>query len=170
MKNTAFLFVALAGATLLTTGCSSSNDDLQQWMDEQGHAMKGQVTPLPPVYPFVPIAYIGRDMSDPFAPKRSTRAVNNAPDPKRKKDFLESFPMDRLAVVGAIKRGGQLWGLVRAPDGTVTMVRNGDYIGQNFGKITEISDRGLHIKESVLDPQGEWSDREVDLNVTSSGR
>lgn len=167
MKTMAPALLVLA-SSLALTACSSSSDDLQTWMKDQAHLMKGQVTPLPPVYPFNPITYIGKEMSDPFAPKKSIKIANNAPDSTRKKDFLESFSMERLTVVGAIKRNGQLWGLVRAPDGTVTMVKPGDYIGQNFGKIMEIRDNGIHIKESVLDPQGDWTDREVDLGVAAA--
>lgn len=164
MKTTTFALLTIASALALS-GCSSSNDDLQKWMVDEARLMKGQVTPLPPVYPFTAVAYIGKELPDPFGPKKSSKASSNAPDAKRKKDFLESFPLDRLAVVGAIKRSGMLWGLVRAPDGTVTMVKTGDYIGQNFGKITEVRDSGLHIRESVLDPQGDWSDRDVDFNA-----
>jgi type IV pilus assembly protein PilP len=150
-------------------GCSNANDDLQTWMKNESGNMKGQVTPLPPVTPFTPVGYIGREIGDPFAPKKnSTKVTSSAPDAKRKKDFLESFSLDRLLLVGTIKRQGILWGLVKAPDGTVSMVKNGDYMGQNFGKITTVKDTGLQIKESVLDPQGDWLDRQVDFTITSA--
>ena len=134
-------------------------------MRVQGTQLKGQVTPLPPVSPFVPVQYAGRDMPDPFAPKRVTKASANAPDAKRKKDFLESFPLDRLTVVGTIQRKGGLWGLVQSPDGVVSMVKAGDYLGQNFGQVVAVTPAAVKLKEAVLDPQGEWSTREVDLPV-----
>lgn len=151
----------------ILTACSSSNDDLQTWMQAKSQSMKGLVTPLPPVAPFTPVAYVGRDLGDPFAPKKSsTKITSNAPDSKRKKEFLESFPLDRLLLVGTIKRQGVLWGLIKTPDNTVSMVKNGDYMGLNLGKIALVNDTGLQLQESVLDPQGDWIDRQVEFVIT----
>lgn len=162
--------ILMAFSPLILVGCSASNDDLQTWMDDQGKTLKGVVTPLPTVAPFTPISYIGRDLPDPFAPKKSTKVAQNAPDSKRKKDFLESFPLDRLSMVGTIARKGFLWGLIKAPDGTISMVKAGDYLGPNFGKITTINATALHMKEAVLDPQGDWVERDVDLMVLGTGK
>lgn len=167
MKKTLIvLAMPLAG---VLAGCSSSNDDLQTWMKTESQGMKGLVTPLPPVAPFTPVAYIGRDLGDPFAPKKSsTKVTSSAPDSKRKKEYLESFSLDRLLLVGTIKRQGVLWGLIKAPDGTVSMVKNGDYMGQNLGKIVAVKDVGLQLQESVLDPQGDWIDRQVEFGITAA--
>lgn len=163
-----YIIISLPLAAALA-GCSQSNDDLQTWMKAEAQTMKGQVAPLPPVAPFTPVAYIGRDRGDPFGPKRSTTKVaSNAPDSKRRKEFLESFPLDRLLLVGTIQRQGMLWGLVKAPDGTVSMVKNGDYMGQNLGKVIVVKDSGMQLQESVLDPQGDWSDRQVDFAITAA--
>lgn len=149
--------------------CSSTNDDLQTWMKTESQTMKGLVTPLPPVSPFTPIGYVGRDLGDPFAPKKSSnKLTSSTPDSKRKKEFLESFPLDRLFLVGTIRRQGVLWGLIKAPDGTVSMVKNGDYMGQNLGKVALVKDVGLQLQESVLDPQGDWIDRQVDFAITAA--
>lgn len=148
---------------LLLIGCSSSNDNLDQWMQTEGSNLKGAVTPLPPVTPFIPTAYIGTGLSDPFAPKKSVKNTANAPDSKRKKDFLENFSLDKLTMVGTIQRKGQLWALIKTPDRTVSMAKQGDFIGLHFGKIKLIGDSGIKITENVLDPQGDWSERDVDI-------
>lgn len=157
--------IAMIGSTFILTGCLSNNDDLEEWMKHEAEQMKGKVTPLPAVKPFTPIEYIGREMNDPFAPKRVSKTTANAPDEKRKKEFLESFPLDRLIMVGTIKKKGELWALIQAPDYTISMVKPGDYLGQNFGKVNAVKDNALRIKESVLDPQGDWAEREIDLNL-----
>jgi type IV pilus assembly protein PilP len=163
------LLVSLAmAAPLLLGGCGPSEDDLQEWMRAETAQLKGKVSPLPPVSPFVPVSYFGRDMSDPFAPKRVTKLSANAPDAKRKKDFLESFPLDRLVVVGTIQRKGAQWGLIKTPDGVISMVRTGDYLGQNFGQVVAVTPAGIKLKEAVLDPQGEWASREFQLDVLTA--
>lgn len=162
MKNK--LFIAMLLATILSA-CASNKDDLTAWMDLEGKKLVGQVTPLPAVSPFNPISYIGKELPDPFSPKKSVKLASNAPDNKRKKEFLETFPLDRLTVVGSILRKGTLWALVKTPNSNISMVKAGDYLGQNFGKITAISDTALTMKESVLDPQGDWTDREVNLQI-----
>lgn len=165
MNKSAFAFFVISAVATLSA-CSSSNDDLQQWMVEEAKSMKGQVTPLPPVTPFIPTAYIGKELGDPFAPKKTaTKSTSNAPDQARKKDFLENFPLDQLSMVGAIFRQGQRWGLVRVPNGTVTMVKTNDYMGQNFGRIIDVKETGLLLRESILDPQGDWAEREVPFSV-----
>jgi len=153
--------------TFLLTGCLSNNDDLNEWMTHEAEQMKGKVTPLPAVKPFTPTEYMAREMNDPFGPQKVLKTTANAPDEKRKKEYLESFPIDRLLMVGTIQKKSDLWALIQSPDLTISMVKTGDYLGQNFGKVTEIKDNLLKIKESVLDTQGDWVDREVDINITS---
>lgn len=159
--------LTLSAITLLIAGCGSPTDDLSEWMRSSSSSMRGQVTPLPPVAPFTPVSYIGNGMSDPFAPKKNVRAVST-PDSTRKKEFLETFPLDKLMVVGTIQRKGILWGLVKAPDGTITMVKPGNYMGQNFGKVVSVKYSAVVLREAVLDPQGEWSERDVPMEVINS--
>lgn len=171
MKTSAATALVALSAALTLSGCSSANDDLQQWMQDEAKGMRGQVTPLPPVNPFIPVAYIGREMNDPFASKKIvTKTTSNAPDQARKKEFLETFSLDQLTLVGAVMRGGQRWGLVRTPQGTVNMVKSGDYMGQNFGRVVDVREGGMLLKETFLDAQGDWSEREVPFTVTKSGK
>lgn len=171
MKTSHATTFAVLCAVLTLPGCSTPNDDLQQWMQGEAKGMKGQVTPLPPVNPFIPVAYIGREMSDPFASKKiATKLSANAPDQARKKEFLETFSLDQLTLVGAIMRGGQRWGLIRTPQGTVNMVKSGDYMGLNFGRISDVREGGMLLKETFLDAKGDWTEREVPFSVVKSGK
>lgn len=168
MNKLSLGILAIAASALLS-GCGSSTDDLQEWMNVEGSKLKGQVPPLPPVAPFKPLAYVGAEMGDPFAPKKAVRGGSaNAPDQARKKEFLESYPLDQIQMVGTIFRHGVQWGLVRSPDNNINMVRAGNYMGQNFGKIVGISDASVKLKETVQDAQGEWAEREVAIEIAES--
>lgn len=157
---------ALIAAPLLAS--CSSGDDLQVWMDSEAKKMAGHVAPLPPASHFAFVHYSDRDAADPFAPKKIIKNLANAPDANRKKDFLENFAIDQLSMVGSISRRGSLWALVKSPDGVVSMAKRGDYLGQNFGKILSVQESGAVVKESVLDGQGAWSSRDVELPLSSS--
>lgn len=170
MNKLSLGILALAASALLS-GCGSGTDDLQEWMTVEGSKLKGQVPPLPPVTPFQPLAYVGADMGDPFAPKKAVRGgATNAPDQARKKEFLESYPLDRIQMVGTIFRQGVQWGLVRSPDNNINMVRVGNYMGQNFGKIVGISEANVKLKETVQDAQGEWAEREVVVELSDAAQ
>lgn len=170
MNKLSLAFLAIAASALLS-GCSSGTDDLEQWMRAEGAKLKGQVPPLPPVAPFRPVAYVGADMGDPFAPKKTTKGNNsNAPDQARKKEFLESYPLDRIQMVGTIFRHGVQWGLVKSPDNNINMVRPGNYMGQNFGKIVGISDASVKLKETIQDAQGDWTERDVSVDILEAGK
>lgn len=158
--------IALACVSASLVGCARSTDDLDAWMKSEGSKLKGQVTALPPVAPFVPTPYAGLESPDPFAPKRNAAVSANAPDENRKKEFLEGFPLDKLKMVGLIKRKNLLVGLVRSPDGNVNMVQSGNYMGQNYGRIADITEMGMLLKESVQDAQGAWVERDVPVEIS----
>lgn len=168
--NKLLLAIMAVAASALLSGCGSGTDDLQEWMNTESSKLKGQVPPLPPVTPFKPLAYVGAEMGDPFAPKKAVRgASSNAPDQARKKEFLETYPLDQIQMVGTILRNGVQWGLVRSPDSNINMVRVGNYMGQNFGKIIGISEASVKLKETVQDAQGEWAEREVSVELNEGG-
>jgi len=49
--------------------------------------------------------------------------------------------------------------LVRA-EKTLYRVKKGNYLGQNFGLITEITDTEVKLKEIVQDTAGDWTERQ----------
>ncbi|HEY2628310.1 MAG TPA: pilus assembly protein PilP, partial [Usitatibacter sp.] len=49
--------------------------------------------------------------------------------------------------------------LVRA-DKTLYRVKKGNYMGQNFGLITDVSDSEIKLKEIVQDSAGDWAERQ----------
>lgn len=154
-------YLSLPILLIALTGCTSNNEDLTQWMSEQGNQMKGSVEKLPEVSPFVPLEFVPPNETDPFAPKRTVMAGGvSAPDLDRKKEFLESFPLESLKMIGIIIKKGVPNALVRSPDGNVNVIQEGSYLGQNYGKIQKISEDQILIKELVQSGTGSWAERE----------
>jgi type IV pilus assembly protein PilP len=151
----------------LFAGCGGEpNQGLRQWMDDQAKTMKGKVDTLPVVKPYVPFAYNAFDLPDPFKPRKiePTRGSSKlAPDLNRRKEPLESYPIESVRMVGTLERGKTMYALVRATDRTVYQVRAGNYMGQNFGVITSITEGDIRLRELVQDSSGDWAERQSRL-------
>lgn len=88
------------------------------------------------------------------------------PDSNRPREALEAFPLDTLRMVGTLDQGGQSWGLVRANDGTIHRVQPGNYLGQNHGRIANITEYEIELVEIVPDGLGGWIERQASLALS----
>ena len=157
-------WLALAlSAGLALAGCGGeSHQDLRAWMAEQGKSAKGKLDPLPQVQPYQPFAYNAFDLPDPFKPRKIEPAKGTsklAPDLNRRKEPLEAYPLESLNMVGTLQKDKIVYALVRTPDRDLYQVRTGNYLGQNYGVITGVSDGEVKLKELVQDGAGDWSER-----------
>ncbi|HZZ92563.1 MAG TPA: pilus assembly protein PilP [Usitatibacter sp.] len=148
----------------LLAGCSSEMDDLKRFVRESDKGLPRRIDPLPAVKPFEPFTYEGFDLPDPFKPRKLATAREGsgggiAPDLNRRKEPLESFPLEQLKMVGTLSQGKDTYALVRA-DKTLYRVKKGNYMGQNFGLITDVSDNEIKLKEIVQDSGGDWTERQ----------
>jgi len=161
----------------LLTGCMSSDqDELQRWMTEQRAQTKPQVQPIPEPKKFSPQAYTQQAVTDPFSNLKLTQALKRessqstsnaaliAPELSRRKEPLESYPLDAMAMVGALMKQGQPVALVRV-DNLLYQVRPGNYLGQNYGRITKIGETEVVLREIVQDAAGEWIERAATLQL-----
>jgi type IV pilus assembly protein PilP len=164
------LWVALAlGACVLLAGCGGeSHQDLRAWMADQGKGARGRVDPLPQIKPYEPFAYNAFDLPDPFKPRKiePTKGSNRlAPDLTRRREPLESYPLESLNMVGTLAQGKTTYALVRTPDKDVYQVTIGNYVGQNFGVILAINESEIRLKELVQDGGGDWTERTGTLQL-----
>ncbi len=90
--------------------------------------------------------------------------IANAPDAARPKEPLEAYPLESLKMVGTLSQKGVTYALVRA-DSSVYRVKIGNYLGQNFGVITGITDNLINLKELVQDASGDWTERKIALQI-----
>jgi type IV pilus assembly protein PilP len=160
------LLSALAIAALLAGCGGASHQDLREWMSAQGKGAKGRLDPLPTIKPYEPFAYNAFDLPDPFKPRKvETKGGKLAPDLTRRREPLESFPLESLAMVGTIEKGKALYALIKTPEKDIYQIRQGNYLGQNYGVVIGISDSDIKLKELVQDGAGDWTERSSALNL-----
>ena len=161
------LAVALAclGYALLSA-CSSADDELNRFIEETKHEPGGRVEPLPEIKPYETYVYADSEMRSPFTPSAPGAGAGLAgvrPDQRRNREFLEQFSLDTLRMVGTLRLGGSMFGLVQTKDGLVHRVAVGEHLGQAEGKITEISPAKISLVEIVPDSLGGYMERPAAL-------
>jgi len=156
-------------AAALVAGCGGeSHQDLRTWMADQGKGARGKLDPLPQIKPYDPFAYNAFDLPDPFKPRKiePTKSTSKlSPDLARRKEPLESYPLESLAMVGTLEKNKIVFALVRTPDREVYQIRAGNYVGQNFGVVTGIGENEVQLKELVQDGAGDWTERSSTLQL-----
>lgn len=171
----------LALATLGLSACGDSDqEDLQRWMVEQRTQVKPSVPPISEPKKFTPQAYTEASSFEPFNMLKLTQALRResnqpstseliAPELARRKEALEAFPLDTMAMVGSMNRNGQPVALVRV-DKLLYKVRVGEYLGLNYGRITRINETEVALREIVQDAAGEWIERVATLQLQESAK
>ena len=157
MKRLATLLIVL-GLTGCGGGCM---DDLQTFVAETGKDMQGKIEPLPQVKVYEPFTYNAFDLPDPFKPRKLSTGGGGGmqPDLNRPKEPLEAYSLETLKMVGMLSKQGVIHAVIKTPDNTIYHVKKGNYAGQNFGVITQISDGEVGLREIVQDSAGDWSER-----------
>lgn len=158
---------------LAFAGCSGEqHSDLRQFVKDSNNLPRGRIPPLPEVQPYEPFTYNAYDLTDPFKPRVIQPPKPSAvaggirpPDPNRRKEPLESYPLENLKMVGTLQQKKEIYALVRTPDNRLFRVRTGNFLGQNFGRITDISESSIKLKELVQDSGGEWKEEDRALQM-----
>jgi len=162
--------LVLAFLAVLLAGCGGGDhEDLRIWMKEASKDLKGRVPPLPEVKPYEPVTYDAASLMDPFKsaklePERKKGGGGIQPDFNRPKEPLESYPLETLRFVGFLQRGKMPNGIIQA-DNAIYQVKIGNYVGQNFGIITNISETEVSVRELVQDSSGDWVERSSSLQL-----
>lgn len=170
------LLPVLAVSVVLGACGGSGDDELRQWMAELRATTKPRVTPLTEPKKFVPQAYAMDTGVEPFNPvkltqalrRESTQSASNAaliaPEMARRKEPLEAYPLDVMAMVGSLDKKGMPTALLKV-DKLLYQVRVGNYIGLNYGKITRITENSIELREIVQDATGDWIERTASLDL-----
>lgn len=162
---------ALVIACCALAACTSEpHEDLRNFVKESENLPHGRVPPLPEVKPYEPFTYAAFDVIDPFKPRKIEPPKTAAgggiqPDLARRKEPLESYPLENLRMVGTLQQNKQTYALVKSPDNNLFRVKSGNYLGQNFGLITTISESTIKLKEIVQDSGGDWTERVSTLTL-----
>ena len=181
IKELMFPVLVLSACLGLAACSSSDHEELQQWMNEQRSQTRPRIQPIPEPTKFSPQAYTQEGAIEPFSNQKllqalkrdSSQATANAgliaPELNRRKEPLEAMPLDTVAMVGSLIKQGQPVALVRV-DNLLYQVRIGNYLGQNYGRITKISETELALREIVQDAAGEWTERVANIQLQEGSK
>jgi type IV pilus assembly protein PilP len=168
---------------MLAAGCVSKDmSDLEDYVAEVLARKGGEIEPLPPIKPYERYLYQAAElgMRDPFRSfyeqEPEVEQVEKAVDAEQQKyaneilthnrEELEGYELDALRMVGVLENSDFLWGIVRDQQGVVHRVQVGNYVGRNYGKITNIQEDRIDVREIVKDAQGRWEERAAALALT----
>ena len=158
----------LCGVVVLCACSRGQYGDLDSFVEQVKAQQKGRIAPLPEIKTFETFVYDADELRNPFAPslKEDLAHINDSglqPDLNREREPLEQYPLDALSFVGHLKKSGEEWGLITAPDDTIYRIQVGNYLGNNYGKITSISETNITLVEIIPSGTGNWIDREASL-------
>jgi type IV pilus assembly protein PilP len=145
-------------------------------MVQERNQTKPHVAPISAPKQFIPEPYTNASAIEPFSNLKLTQALKQdsaqaasngalvAPELARRKEPMEAFPLDTMSLVGSIIKAGQPVALVRV-DNLLYQVKPGNHLGQNFGRVTKISETEVSLREIVQDAVGEWIERIATLQL-----
>lgn len=140
--------------------CAAGNSDLQKWVAEVKARPAPALDPLPVMQQFETFEYAAQNLRDPFSEEfNGANSSGPRPDPGRRKQTLEQFPLDSLDMVGTIGRGTGAVALIMAPDKVTYRVSPGVYLGQSDGRVTAVYEDRIELIELVPDGAGGWLER-----------
>lgn len=160
--------LAIPLVSLMLVACTGDEENIQAWMTEQERGMTGKVEPLPEIKPFPPVSYDAEGLIEPFDSARiepeSRSAVSGGPDLNRQKEPLEAYPLESLSMVGILTQEDRTHALVWA-DQALHQVRVGNYLGQNHGLVSAVTQSEVVLDELVEDVNGDWVERTSRLQL-----
>jgi len=105
--------------------------------------------------------YLPVGKRDPFmshqqkAPGRTTR--------------LQQWPVDQFSLKGTVTGIASPSAVILAPDSRAWLVRIGDYVGNNEGKVTSIDRDQIVVTETIGGPYGNLYPQPIKLDLSSPG-
>jgi type IV pilus assembly protein PilP len=170
-RNNSRWIIALFTLAAGLVGCAGDMDDLDSYINEIKAKPGGRIEPLPEITPYEVFAYVAdaEGLRSPFTP--DSPQINQAagsgtrPDPERSREFLEQFPLDTLRMVGTLRQGEVNYGLVQDSEGLIHRVIPGNYLGQNDGRIVDITESKIDLIEIISDGIGGYLEREAAVGL-----
>lgn len=180
MRHTLLLSVA---AVVALSACEGSeHEEINKWMAEQRAVTKPQIEPIPEPKKFTPEVYSQEAAVEPFSNQKLTQALKRdaqqsgsasaallAPELNRRKEPLEAYPLDSMTMVGSLMKKGNPVALLRV-DNLLYQVKPGNYLGQNYGRITKVGESEVVLRELVQDAAGEWIERVATLQLQEKSK
>ena len=170
----------LVPAMVLNSGCAlDDRSGLKKQVQDILNRPPEHIAPLPEIKPYVAYTYTSgkNDARDPFQlfyEKTADQTAEGAKDTglteemekeikNRNREELEGFELDSLRMVGTLDDQNTEWGIIRDPVGTVHRVKVGNYMGRNIGKILNIFEDRIELREIIKNPDGRWEERQASI-------
>ncbi len=161
---------------VLLAACAKGTGDLERWVAEIRQRAPEPIDPIPPIQTPEIVAYDAMDLRDPFQITRGASQEEEdaaedepgnglRPDFDRRKEYLEGFPLDTLAMVGTIEIDAAEFALIQDNESVVHRVREGNYLGQNHGLVMDVRPNQVEVRELVQDGRGGWVERRVRVTM-----
>lgn len=160
---------AILGVVLALAGCTRGMSDLRDWVAQEKAKKGAPIPPLPVIRTFETFKYDDQGQRDPFSPSTaetqpaSSAAAGPRPDENRPKQPLEMFALDSLKMVGTVGTGASMEVLIKDPGGVIHRVHRNDYMGQNYGRVTSVSEDHIDLVELVSNGNGGWMERPASI-------
>lgn len=165
---------------VLQVGCSGGgHQDLVQYMREIRERPARPIEPIPSFKEYHSHTYGSAGGRSPFEQPveidifddNGMRVVGDRavqPDPARIKEYLESFSISAINMVGTIAKGDRLWALVDDGTGNIHRVQEDNYMGRNHGRIVSVNNIQISLIEIVPDGLSGWVERPKLLRLVES--
>ena len=180
------LLVVMSAISILLGGCVNKDmSDLESYAQEVLARPGGRIEPLPPIKPYERYLYQAGNLElrDPFKSflirEEQKKEATPVDDPAQRRfateilthnrEDLEQYELDALRMVGILEDKKVLWGIVQDAEGVVHRVQVGNYLGRNYGKILNIQEDRIDLREIVKDSEGRWEEREASLALYEEG-
>jgi len=165
VKRLAITSLALIGLS----ACGADHRELQAWIDDVKARPGGAIEPLPEINPAPSYVYEASGRRSPFipdAPQSRPSQSGVGPDLDRPREYLEGEPLDALTMVGTLANRDGSFGLIQDSQGLVHRVSVGNHMGQNYGRITGISESEIQLVEIVADGLGGYYERPASIGLS----
>ena len=171
--------ICLSVIATLSACVSRDISDLENQVSEIMERPGGRIKPLPEIKPYEAYAYQSgiSDSHNPFKlfyviekPEIEPGTVDDGLTEEmereirnRNQEELEQFELDSLRIIGTMDNVNNNWGIVLDADGVIHRVKVGNYLGANIGKIINVFEDRITLREIVQDSNGRWEEREASL-------
>ncbi|MDO4723356.1 MAG: pilus assembly protein PilP [Comamonadaceae bacterium] len=169
-----YLFILGVSGALLGCIMDSRQSEVSAWMAREKSQAVPNIQPLREPLVFQPVAYDRGTAEDPFAFEKLARVFQTGQvrgdtrlidqHRNRRKEPLEAYPLDSIKMVGFMQKLGKPTALVLVENHLYQVVA-GNYIGQNYGLIQNISETQMKLQEVVQDATGEWIEQSTVLEL-----
>ena len=163
----------IACVALALGGCTQDMQDLHDYLAQVKERAPTPIDPIPQIRQAETFLYVADNRRSPFVPSTASELVTAAaargtgprPDPNRRREELEGYPLDTLKMVGTLKGETDYWGLVQTKDRMIHRVGVGNYLGENYGRITDIDENRMSLRELIQDGAGGYLVRQASLTL-----